>query len=167
MNNGFDREWRRWLNAEAGGDDETADTALGAVFRGVPRQAPRPDFADRVMRAVALERARRTRRFAVAATAAIGMGALVTVGVVVALVVYGPRVLLGAVDLTVEATLWAIAALDRGLDVWSLLAQVGRTAGAVIAAPEVITALAAVGLVGIGALYGLHRLLMLEQESSR
>ena len=62
---------------------------------------------------------------------------------------------------------WAVQAADSGLDVWTIVARAGRTIGSAIAAPRVTLTFIGVELVGVAALYGLHRLLKLEKETSR
>jgi hypothetical protein len=167
MNSDPLRDWRRWIRAEDEGRDDDADAAFGTVFRAVPRASARPGFADRVMLAVAQAEARRARRARVAAFISIAASAVLGVSLVIALVAYSPRLLLWTLDAAVQAALWIVDAVGRGLDVWAILAQVGRTTAAIVAAPQVTFSLVAIGLVGVMALYGLHRIFGLEQESSR
>jgi hypothetical protein len=167
MNPDLLRDWRRWARAEDEGRDDDADAAFRAVFQAVPRVPAGAGFADRVMRAVGQDGERRARRARALAVCGLAASAVLGLSLVAALIVYSPRLLLKSLDLAVQATLWIVGAVDRGLDVWAILAQFGRTAAAIVAAPEVTFALVAVGLVGVVALYGLHRMLGLEQESSR
>lgn len=169
MNTELLRGWRRWMEADVDGrgDDGEADAAFRAVFCALPPHAPAPGFTDRVMNAVALAAARRARRIRIAVVAAAAVGVLGTLYIGLLLLRSGPRLLLGAVDLSLQAVLWIVGAAERGLDVWAILAQVGRVAGAVMVAPEVTIVLVALGLVAVGALYGLHRVLVPDQESYR
>lgn len=167
MNPDLLREWRRWVRAEDEAREEVADAAFRAVFQALPRIPAEPGFADRVMRGVQLASERRARRARAAVVSAVAASAVTGVLLLVAAVAFFPRLLLRSVDLAVEATLWIVSAVDRGLDIWAILAQFGRAMAAIVAAPEVTLALVAVGLVGVGALYGLHKVFGLEQESSR
>lgn len=156
------REWRRWAAAEDDGRDDQADAACRAVFQTVPVRAPRPEFAGHVMEAVARAALRQTR---VNRATAAGGGVLASV-LGVAFVLQLPRLLRAGLDFSVNSVLWTIAAVDRGLNVWAILGEIGRTAAAIIAAPEVTFTLVLVALIAAGALYGLHRMLELEERSS-
>lgn len=160
MNADLVREWRRWATAERDGQDDLADLACRAVVRALPADVPRPDFADRVMQAVerrAVWQARVTR-------ALVLVGSTVLAVLAIAAILQLPRLLLAVLDLGVAALVWVVLALERGLDVWAILAQMGRTAATVIAAPQVTFALVGIALIGAAALYALQRILESEEQ---
>jgi hypothetical protein len=155
----------RWLKADRAGRDDEADTAFKTVFRAAPVEA-RPSFVDGVMEAIARDAALRRRRARLAAAAGLAASIVVGLVVTVALILKGPRILVWAVDSAVAATVWMSGALENGLDLWGLLGQIASAAAAVIATPQVASVLIAIQAIGAAALYGLHRILASEQESS-
>jgi hypothetical protein len=144
-------ELEAWLAAEAADDDARAETTLAMVFARLPRLAPLPGFADRVMAAAPVA-ARRVApavwawRWAMAA-------ALVTTGLAVGLVPALrwvpfdlPR--FGDVIKTVASATGAVAGwLETGLEAWSFCIQLGRLVAVAIQTPEVAATLAASALV--------------------
>jgi hypothetical protein len=161
MNSDLDR----WLSADRAGRDDEADAAFKTVFRAARLEA-RPAFVDGVMEAIAQDTARRKRRARLAAVT--GLAASIFIGLVltVVLIAKGPRILVWAVDSAVAATVWMSGALENGLDVWGILGQIASAAAAVITTPQVASVLIAIQAIGAAALYGLHRILASEQESS-
>ncbi len=154
--------WHRWVAAESGGLDEQADGAFRDVVRMLPTRTLRPDFASRVMKAVERETVRQAR---VARALVLACGVF-SVALAIGVILQLPRLLRFVLDGGVAALLWTLDALNRGLDAWAILAQIGRTVAAVIDTPEVSFAVVAFGLVAVAALYGLHRMLELEERSS-
>jgi hypothetical protein len=161
MNSDLDR----WLAADRAGRDGDADAAFKAVFRAAPVDA-RPAFVDRVMEAIARDAARRRRRARIAAATGLAASILVGLVVTVTLIAKGPQILVWALDAAVAATVWMSAALENGLDLWGILGQAASAAAAVIATPQVASVLIGIQAIGAAALYGLHRILGSEQESS-
>jgi len=158
----WSQDWRRWLESEEQGRDEDADRAFGAVFRTVTTRVPDPLFADRVAQATARAAARQAR----IARAVLVCGALCGVGVAVALLFEIPRLLHASLDLVIGAIVSTTLALGRGVGAWTVLAQVARAVGGVVVTPQGTFALSGLGLVAIGALYALHRVLDVEERSS-
>jgi hypothetical protein len=168
MNADPQRQWRRWLEADLDRDDDAdADAALRGVFDLVPPDLPSLGFTDRVMNAVAVAAEQRARRAKAVGALATAAAVAAIVASVLLLVEYGPRLLIRGIDLSVQAMLWALSATERGMDVWTIVSQIGRAAAAVIVAPQVSTAMIAMALIAMTALYGLHRVLGLDQESYR
>ena len=134
------------------------------MFRATRLDA-RPAFVDGVMDAIAQDTTRRKRRARIAAVT--GLAASIFIGLIltVALIAKGPRILVWAVDSAVAATVWMSAALENGLDLWGILGRIA-SAAAVITTPQVASVLIAIRAIGAAALYGLHRILGSEQESS-
>lgn len=159
MNADLLREWRHWAALERDGQDDLADLACRAMVRALPARVPPADFTDRVMHAVDQRVARqaRTRRALVLA------GSAVSIALAIGILLQLPRLLLTVVDRGVAAVVWIFVALERGLDVWAILAQIGRTTASVIAAPQVTFAVMAIALVGAAALYALQRILESEE----
>lgn len=64
-----------------------------------------------------------------------------------------------ALDLTLNACVWLAASLSSGADVWTILGEVGRAAGAMLLETQALTVLGGLILLGAAALYGLQRLI--------
>ena len=60
---------------------------------------------------------------------------------------------------------WLVRALDSGLDAWTIVTRAGRAIGSAIATPRVTLGFVGIEMVGVAALYGLHRMLRLEKET--
>jgi hypothetical protein len=155
-------DWRRWAAAERDGRDDEADASLTGAFKAVPLRLPREGFDERVVAAMARAARRRAHMARVAAAAA----ALVGVALVSVLIWQLPRILRMAVDVSVGAVVWSALAFDRGLDLWAILAQLASAVRAVIVAPQATFAMIGLGLVALGALYVLQRMLEAEERSS-
>ena len=154
--------FRRWIAAERDGRDDEADVALGAAFNAVPRRAPGAEFSARVADAVARAAARRAYLVRAAWAAVFVSGVLLTAAGLMLL----PRLLRPMLGAAIGGLVWSVNAVDRGLDVWSILARFARAVGSLVVAPQVKLVLMALGLVAIAALYGLNRVLELEERSS-
>ena len=156
------RDWRTWIATERDGVDDEADAAFRAVFAAVPVAEPADSFAERV----AMATSGAARRQALLVRAAVAVGALVSVLLTVALLLQVPRLIQAALDLVVGTVVSASLAFSRGLDAWTVLGGIARAIGSVVVTPQGTYALSGLGLVAIGALYGLHRMLELEERSS-
>jgi hypothetical protein len=156
------REWRRWSASEAEGRDDEADEAFRALFRSVPHRVPRVSLASQVERATAQAAVRQARLAKAAVLAGVAGG----VALMVLLLLQIPRLLQATLDLVIGAIVSTTLALSRGVDAWTVLAQIARAIGGVVVTPQGTYALSGLGLVAIGALYALHRMLELEERSS-
>ena len=86
------------------------------------------------------------------------------------LVVLGPflvRQVVGLLNFSVQAFVWIVRGLEGGLDAWSLMAEIGRAVGASLTTPQVSASVVVLELVGVAALYTLHRVLSYDKESTR
>jgi hypothetical protein len=158
----LNEDWRRWAAAERDDREEEADAALRRAFRDVPRAAPADQFSARVAQAVSTAVAREAR-LARAVLAGSGVAALLMLA---ALVTLAPRLFPPMLDAGVGGLVWTLAAVDNGFSVWTVLAQFARAVATLLVAPQVTLVLMALALVAIGALYGLNRMLELEERSS-
>jgi len=70
-------------------------------------------------------------------------------------------------NFSVQGFVWIVGGLEGGLDVWSLLVEIGRAVGATLTTPQVSGGVVMIELVGIVALYALLRILALDRESTR
>jgi hypothetical protein len=122
------------------------------------------DPADQ--RSPARRPAPRSRRRLVLA-AALGAGWLL-LGTVAVVYVGGVLVRLWArmFVLLPRAVVWVFAALQQGVDWWSIAGQAGVALADILAAPEVTAWLVGLELVGAAALYGLQRLFKDEQRGT-
>ncbi len=155
-------EWRRWLTAERDDRDDDADAELRLVFRSIPTQAPRDGFAGRVAEAIARDSRRRARLMRLTLFGASAAAAIVSVVVLWQL----PRLFRPMFNAGISGLVWSLAAVDRGIDVWTLIGRMARVTAAIIVTPQVTLLLMALALVAIAALYGLNRVLELEERSS-
>jgi len=155
-------DWRRWLAAEREGRDDEADAALLEAFGAVERRAPDAGFVARVTGAVTMASRRQARLVRAALTA----GGALALAMTVAMVTQVPRLFAPALNVGVGGMVWTVAAVDRSFSVWTVFAQFARAIGALIVAPQVTLLLMALALVAIAALYGLNRVLELEERSS-
>jgi hypothetical protein len=162
-----------WLAAEDKPDVEAADRALQDLFKALPGPAPSAGFAGRVMALAARDGTVQApaRHGWSGSTARLlawcggGAGA-----VVATLVLLGPFLLRQVVRLlnfSVQGFVWIVRGLEGGLDIWSLMAEIGRAVGASLATPQVSVGVVVIELVGVAALYTLHRVLAFDKESTR
>ena len=162
-----------WLAAEHRSDDPAADTALQDLIQGLPAPVPPAGFAGRVMAAAALDGIVRVspRRRWFGPTARLlawcGGGAVALIGTLIVLGPYLVRQVVGLLNFSVQGFVWIVRGLEGGLDAWSLLAEIGRAVGASLATPQVSASVVVFELVGVAALYSLHRLLSYDKESIR
>jgi hypothetical protein len=70
-------------------------------------------------------------------------------------------------NFSVQGFVWIVGGLEGGLDVWSLLVEIGRAVGATLTTPQVSGGVVMTELVGIVVLYALLRILALDRESTR
>ena len=99
-----------------------------------------------------------------ALVAVLGLGAAAAVwAVVVALPVLGSGAL-ALLNFSAEGFVWVLRAVEGGLDGWAILRRVGQGIGEAVSTPGVTGGLVVVELVGVAALYALHRLLRIGRE---
>ena len=167
----LERQYARWRAAEPdrgvpmdGGPDDAADAAFGALFTAAvpPVQVPAAFTAEtlEVVAAVAAQdaiRAKRTRRV-------LGIGS-VAAGLVALYFGAGPAlsllssVFVTGLDFLVATVVWFASSADTRPDLWAVLANMGRAAGAFVSDPKVTLVLLALQGIAIAAFIGLQRLL--------
>jgi hypothetical protein len=76
------------------------------------------------------------------------------------------RQLARLLNFSVQGFVWIVGGLERGLDAWSLLVELGRAVGATLATPQVSVSVVMIELVGVAALYALLRVLSLDRKST-
>jgi len=166
------RSVETWLAAEYGSDDSAADEALKDLVRVLPAPAPPAGFAGRVMAAAARDGIVRTptrRGWSKPTTRLLawcggGVAALVVTLVSLPLLVRQAARLL---NFSVQGFVWIVRGLEGGLDAWSLMAEIGRVVGASLTTPQVSISVVLLEMVGVAALYTLHRVLSNDRESTR
>ena len=162
----------RWLTAEQQSDDPTAGAALEELFRVLPTPAPPAGFAGRVMAAAAREGIVRapTRRGWSATARLLAWGGGGVVALIGTLVFLGPLLVsqvAGLLNFSLQGFVWIVRGLEGGLDAWSLMAEIGRVVATSLTTPEISASVVGLELVGIAALYTLHRVLSYDKESTR
>ena len=108
-------------------------------------------------------RAPRAVRLLLATTAAL-------LGLGVAVVWLGPllvRQVVRLLNFSVQGFVWIVGGLEQGLDAWSLAAEVVRAVGAGLTTPGVGAGIILIEVVGVAALYALHRLLSKDKGAGR
>jgi hypothetical protein len=164
------RHFRRWREADETGRDEEADAACRAMFNTIVRgSAVSPDFMARTLTSIAAAtaadaaRVRRTRRATIAGgVAAAGVAVYVGGGWFLSVLSAG---MVGVINLLVGATVRVAAGLQAGVDVWAILASLGRAAAAIVSDPAVTIAIVGMQGVAMAALIALQRLLGSDRES--
>jgi hypothetical protein len=169
--NDLEKRLARWHAAELDGEaapahglDDPADAAFGAVFSaGMPEVRVPSDFASETMRVVGevaaqdVRRATRARRIlGIGSAAAIAVGLYFGAGPAVS---WLSVALVAALDFLVAAVVWFASSADTRPDLWSVLASVGRAAGAFVSDPKVTLVLLALQGIAIAAFVALQRLL--------
>ena len=98
----------------------------------------------------------------------VGIGvAVMAAGTAFLLLPLAARALFHAIVLTSNACVWFAGSLGAGVDMWTILATIGRSAGAALISAQALAVVGGLVLVGAIALYGLQRLLGSEEEPSR
>jgi hypothetical protein len=172
MNDQQSRDWRRWVEAEQAGEDDTADAIFGGVFRAsAGGDLPSAQFTAVTMAAVAEAAgrdARRARRIR-----AIGWPVAIVAAVLIVYTTAGlmmsafSAIVIGALNLLVSVVVKVATAVSAGGDVWSIAGSLGRAIAAVLASPSVTTTILALQGIAVAALIALQRLLRSDRESFR
>jgi hypothetical protein len=161
---------KRWLAAEATGDERRAEDAFGALLATTPRLRPSAGFAERVLWAI---EPAPTPLLAFGAwwwKAAI-VASVTLVGTATGLL---PLVRLLPIDAPTfgevlkagaHGLAWTGEWFAAGLALWGLLARIGTAFQVAVVTPEVASLLLASTLIGASALYSLNRLLVFERRT--
>ncbi len=103
-----------------------------------------------------------------AARLAVGtVGAVVTAVTVVLLLPLAVRAFFHAIVLMSNVCVWFAGSFGAGVDIWTILATIGQSAGAALVSGRALAVVGGLVLVGAIALYGLQRLLDSDEESSQ
>jgi hypothetical protein len=160
-----------WLGAEAEGRADQADRALGVIMRRVPRRAPAPGFADRVMRATRVVRAVPVfDPFRSWWVRSILGGALASCGLALTFVAPGQLIAVSvgaagwAVTTLARAGVWAAAWTSSALAFWEWAAGIAHALALALTSPPAAMLLLANAAVAAGSFVMLHRFLALERS---
>ena len=96
--------------------------------------------------------------------------AAAVLGLVAAVAWLGPilvRQTVRLLNFSVQGFVWIVGGLEQGLDAWSLAAEVARAIGAGLTTPGVGAGIVLIEIVGVAALYALHRLLSNDKGAGR
>ena len=74
------------------------------------------------------------------------------------------RMAIGGLDLAMSGTIWLVASANAGASATTILMTIGRAALRVFTSTRAVAILSGLVLLGAAALYGLQRLLGLEEE---
>jgi hypothetical protein len=165
-----DEQLRRWLAAEHAGELEPADKAFRAVFRLVPRHAPTPGFAERVLLAAGIAGSAAPRALVSWwARGLVGLGLLMSG---LAALTLSPASsfstavswVTGGMTAGAQGVACLVEWTDRGVAAWSVLAGLGRATGLAVATPGVAAVVAANALLAFASFAALRRLLGSREE---
>lgn len=171
----LERRYARWRAAESDGLADTdpagdaAEPAFEALFTAAMPEVRVPaTFSEATMQLVA-EVAERDATRARRARWVLGCG---SVPVAAASLYYGTgpalsllsSLFVNTIDALVAAVVWLASSADTGPDLWSVVAGLGRAAGAFVSDPKVTAVLLALHGVAIAAFIGLQRLLGSDPE---
>ena len=95
------------------------------------------------------------------------VAAVVAAGLAGLLLPLAVRAFFHAIVLMSNACVWFAGSLGAGVDMWTILATIGRSAGAALISGQALAVIGGLMLLGAIALYALQRLLGSEEESSR
>lgn len=161
-----------WLVAEEGANEARSEAALRAVLVGIPAPEPPADFRTQVLSAGVRDGVvpPPTRGWAERPALVVAWSLAALAGSVGVAVWLGPmilRLMVRLLNFSVQGFVWIVGGLEGGLDVWSLLVEVGRAVGATLTTPQVSAGVVTIELVGIVALYALLKVLALDKDSLR
>jgi hypothetical protein len=91
-------------------------------------------------------------------------------GLATAVVLLGPvlvRQVVRLLNFSVQGFVWIVGGLEQGLDAGSLVAEIARAIGASLTTPEFGGGIVFIEIVGVAALYALHRLLSNDKGTGR
>ena len=94
----------------------------------------------------------------------------VVLGLSAAVVWLGPllvRQVVRLLNFSVQGFVWIVGGLEQGLDAWSLAGEIARAIGVGLTTPEVGAGIVVIEIVGVAALYALHRLLSGDKGAGR
>jgi hypothetical protein len=166
------RDWRRWVEAEQAGEEDTADALFTGVFRAAAgADLPSAQFTANTMAAVAAAAAsdaRRARRLRAIGWPVATVAAVLIVYTTAGLMMSAfSAIVVGALDLLVSAVVKIATTASAGGDVWSIAASLGRATAALLSSPSVTTTILALQGIAFAALIALQRLLRSDRESFR
>jgi hypothetical protein len=160
-----DGTWTAWAAAEAAGDNDAADEALGAAMRGVVRRAPDPALTARLMQAAgARVGARRRASERLVALGVVGGAAVMTLLPIAVVAVFfiadAGRVVTWLAHVCVLLTEW----LNAGVSIWTVISRTGSVLGRVASGQVGSVLLTVTLLVASSALLALNRFLPEERS---
>lgn len=169
----LERRYARWRATESDGQDDPpddlAEPAFEALFTAAMPEVRVPaTFSASTVQAIAevaerdATRARRMRwALGSASLAAAALALYFGTGPALSLL---SSLFVNTIDALVATVVWIASSADTGPDLWSVVAGLGRAAGAFIADPKVTLVLLALHGVAIAAFIGLQRLLGSDPE---
>jgi len=167
---GLDEQLRRWRVAEEAGDDDRADEAFRAIFRLVPRRAPRPGFAERALLAAGIAGAAAPELLVTWwARGLVGLALLMSGLAALTLSPassFGTAVswVAGGMTAGAEGVTRLVEWIERGVFAWRLLSVLGRATALAVATPGVAAVVAANALLAFASFAALKRLLSSPEE---
>ncbi len=160
---------QRWLEAELAGRADEADRLFAAVAADLTAARAPARLAERVAQAVEGAHGNAgdptgSRWHSLALVAVLALGAATAVWALLAALPFLGSGAMALLNFSAEAFVWVVRAVEGGLDGWAILRRVGQGIGEAVSTPGVTGGLVVVELVGVAALYALHRLLRIGPE---
>ena len=164
-------ETERWLTAEVEDGEDVADAAFRVVWAGHLHPDAPAGFAQRVVSEDTGSRSVPSRSSGVGrAVLRTLLGVAAGIAGVVGVIASTPwlvSISVGLVRLSARGIAWVVQALQSGLDIWTILGRLGQAIGSALTTPAVIVTFVGLELLGVAALYALHRLLRRGKEHER
>jgi hypothetical protein len=155
-----DEHWAEWMAADAAGDDERAEAALGTAMKGVLRHVPSAALSSRLLEAAAIDhQAGRVRSERLIAAGLVGLAFVMTVLPVGVVIVWLASDAGRVVTTTARACVWLTEWLNAGASIWRLLATTGNGLGHVASSPSGSAVLTVALLMASTAVLALNRYL--------
>lgn len=160
---------QRWLEAELAGRADEADRLFAAVAADLTAARAPARLAERVAQAVGGAHANAgaptgPRWHGLALVAVLALGAALAVWALLAALPFLGSGAVALLNFSAEGFVWVVRAVEGGLDGWAILRRVAQGIGEAVSTPGVTGGLVVVELVGVAALYALHRLLRIGRE---
>jgi hypothetical protein len=160
------RKTREWLHAEQEGREDIAELTFARLMSELPPIEPSEAFVAAVVHHAMQVHARRQMVHRLARIAAIVLVCAVSIAAVWVLGSVALGALAGGTALLSDGLLWLVRSAGAGIKWWSLAARVGGAIGDSLITPRTATAIVTIELLGMSAIYALHRVLRNEGSSN-
>lgn len=159
------RKTRDWLDAEQEGREDLAELTFARLMSELRPIEPSEAFVGAVVHQAMRVHARRRMVQQLARVAAVILIAGVSIATMLALSSVAVGALGRGTALLSDGLLWLVSSAGDGVKWWSLAARVGGAIGESLITPRTAAAIVTIELLGVSAIYALHRVLRNEGSS--